>query len=152
MRTALVSRPLIPSELLAEVAAPANGAAILFVGSVRELNEGRSVSGIEYDAYGPMAEREMTAIVREAVVAFDTPHIVVEHRVGHLDVGEASVVIAVAHPRRAQAYEASRFVIEQLKRRVPIWKREEYLDGSREWVDPTAGPPVLPAVLPSVHP
>jgi molybdopterin synthase catalytic subunit len=85
-----------------------------------------------------MAERELERIVAEAVEKFRTADVVVEHRLGRLAVGEASVVIAVAHPRRARAYEASRWVIEELKRRVPIWKREEYLDGTREWVDPTA--------------
>jgi molybdopterin synthase catalytic subunit len=65
---------------------------------------------------------------------------VVEHRLGTLGLGEASVAIAVAHPRRAPAYEASRYVIEELKRRVPVWKREHYADGTRDWVDPTRRP------------
>ena len=138
MRVAVVSRPLDPSELLAEVASVANGASIVFVGTVRDVNEGRAVSGIEYTAYEAMAVRELETIVTEAVSRFGTEHIVVEHRVGRLDLGEASVVIAVAHPHRAPAYDASRFVIEELKRRVPIWKREEYVDGTREWVDPSA--------------
>jgi molybdopterin synthase catalytic subunit len=137
MRAAIVSRPLDPSTLLAEVAAHANGAAVLFVGTVRDVNEGRAVTGIEYAAYGPMAERELGAIVAEAAERFDTPAVVVEHRLGALALGEASVAIAVAHPHRGRAYEASRFVIEELKRRVPIWKREAYADGTREWVDPT---------------
>lgn len=138
MRVAIVRSPLDPSALLAEVAASANGASVLFVGTVREINEGRAVEGIEYTAYESMAARELEAIVAEAAVRFETDHIVVEHRVGALAVGDASVVIAVAHPHRAQAYDASRYVIEELKRRVPIWKREAYVDGTREWVDPTA--------------
>lgn len=138
MRVAVVSRPLDPSALLAEVASVANGASIVFVGTVRDVTEGRAVSGIEYTAYEAMAVRELEAIVTEAVSRFATEHIVVEHRVGRLELGEASVVIAVAHPHRAPAYDASRFVIEELKRRVPIWKREEYVDGTREWVDPSA--------------
>lgn len=138
MRAALVRTPLDPSTLLAEVASAGNGASIVFVGTVRDVNDGRSVSGIEYTAYETMAVRELEAIVAEAMARFGTPDIVVEHRIGRLELGEASVVIAVAHPHRAEAYEASRFVIEELKRRVPIWKREEYVDGTREWVDPTA--------------
>ena len=137
MRSVVVARPLDPAALLREVADPANGAAVLFVGAVREVNEGRRVTGIEYAAYEEMAERELHAIVAEACERWRTPHVVVEHRVGRLAVGEASVVIAVAHPRRAQAYDASRYVIEELKRRVPVWKREHYADGTREWVDPT---------------
>ena len=137
MRSRLVTSALDPARLLAEVADPAHGAAILFVGTVRDVNEGRAVTGIDYSAYAGMAERELTAIVTEAAARFGTPHVVVEHRVGTLAVGEASVAIAVAHPHRAAAYDASRFVIEELKRRVPIWKREHYADGTREWVDPT---------------
>ena len=137
MRAELVHAPIDAARLLAEVSAPANGAAILFVGTVREVNEGRAVTGIDYSAYAGMARRELDAIVREAAARFATDAVVVEHRLGTLAVGDASVVIAVGHPRRAAAYEASRFVIEELKRRVPIWKREHYTDGTREWVDPT---------------
>ena len=138
MRTALVQRPLDAAALLAEVSRTANGAAILFVGTVREVNDGRPVSGIEYSAYAAMAARELQAIAQEASERFATPDVVVEHRLGALELGESSVVIAVAHPHRGAAYEASRYVIEQLKRRVPIWKREHYTDGTREWVNPTA--------------
>jgi molybdopterin synthase catalytic subunit len=84
-----------------------------------------------------MATRELDSIVREAAARFGTMHVVIEHRLGTLDIGDASVVIAVAHPRRAAAFDAARFVIEELKRRVPIWKREHYADGTLEWVDPT---------------
>ena len=138
MRTAIVRDPLQPSAALAEVANVANGAAVLFVGMVREVNDGRPVTGIEYSAYEGMAARELAAIAGEAAARSGTTDIVVEHRVGRLELGEASVVIAVAHAHRAEAYDASRFIIEQIKRRVPIWKREEYVDGTREWVDPTA--------------
>lgn len=138
MRSAIVTRPLAPATLLAEVAGQGMGATVLFVGTVRDVNDGRAVTGIEYAAYGAMAERELAAIVADAAARFDTSAVVVEHRLGALAVGEASLVIAVAHPHRARAYEASRFVIEEVKRRVPIWKREAYVDGTREWVDPTA--------------
>ena len=138
MRSAIVSRPLDPAALLSEVSGAANGAAIVFVGTVRDINDGRDVSGIDYAAYLPMAERELAAIVAEAAERFGTTDIVVEHRLGHLDLTEASVVIAVSHAHRAAAYDASRYMIEELKRRVPIWKREEYVDGTREWVG-TAG-------------
>ncbi len=148
MRAALLNAPLDPTRLLAEVSAPANGAAILFVGTVRDVNEGRAVTGIDYSAYAAMARRELDAILAETATRFGTDHLVVEHRLGTLDVGEASVAIAVAHPRRGAAYDASRFIIEELKRRVPIWKREHYVDGTREWVDPTRSL-VSPAVAAS---
>jgi molybdopterin synthase catalytic subunit len=137
MRSALVSSPLDLARLVAEVSDPANGASILFVGTVRDVNDGRAVTGIDYSAYVSMAERELAAILDEAATRFGTPHLVVEHRLGTLAVGDASIAIAVAHPRRGAAYDASRFIIEEIKRRVPIWKREHYTDGTREWVDPT---------------
>jgi molybdopterin synthase catalytic subunit len=107
---------------------------VLFLGTVRDMNDGRAVSGIEYRAYREMAERELEAIAREASERFATRDIVVEHRIGRLALGEISVGIAAAHPHRAAAYDASRYVIEEIKQRVPIWKREEYVDGTREWV------------------
>jgi molybdopterin synthase catalytic subunit len=88
-----------------------------------------------------MAARELADIVSEACEQFGTGDIVVEHRLGVLELGEASVAIAVAHPHRAAAYDASRYVIEQLKARVPIWKLEHYVDGSREWVNAGTGAP-----------
>lgn len=134
MRSAIVTRPIEPARLLEEVSAEANGAAILFVGTVRDVNDGRAVSGIEYSAYEAMAERELALIVREACVRADTEHVVVEHRIGALALGEASVAIAVGHPHRGPAYDASRYIIEELKKRLPVWKREAYADGTREWV------------------
>ncbi|MBX6331247.1 MAG: molybdenum cofactor biosynthesis protein MoaE [Gemmatimonadaceae bacterium] len=137
MRSAIVTHPLDPAALTAEVANVANGATVVFVGTVRDMNDGRAVTGMEYTAYLPMAERELRRIVEEAAARFGTNDVVVEHRIGELGLGEASVVIAVAHPHRANAYDASRYVIEALKARVPIWKREWYADGERAWVDPT---------------
>ncbi len=137
MHTALVDAPLDISRLLAMVASGGNGATVLFVGTVRDVNDGRAVDGMEYTSYRSMAERELEAIVREAAERFGTDDIAVEHRLGALDLGEASVAIAVGHPHRAAAYDANRYVIEQLKRRVPIWKLEHYADGTREWVGAT---------------
>ena len=134
----LVREPIDAQTLLNAVARPANGALLLFLGVVREVNDGRAVTGIEYSAYEAMASRELAAIASEAAERFATPDIAIEHRLGSLELEEASVGIAVAHPHRGAAYDASRWMIEELKRRVPIWKRERYADGTREWVDPTA--------------
>ncbi len=134
MRTALVGAPIDIAALVAEVSAPANGALSLFIGTVRNENDGRTVDGIEYNAYAPMAERELAALAREASERFDTQHIVIEHRTGYLALGEASVAIAVAHPHRVPAMDATRWIIESLKARVPIWKLEHYTDGTRQWV------------------
>ena len=141
MRTGLVGRPIDVVAIVAEVMAPANGALSLFIGTVRNVNEGRAVDGIEYNAYAPMAEREMASLAAEAAERFGTDHIVIEHRTGYLALGEASVAIAVAHARRSNAMDATRWIIEALKQRVPIWKLEHYRDGTREWVEHGAGAP-----------
>ena len=138
MRTAVVDRPIDVQALVAEVTAPTNGALSLFIGTVRDINDGRAVEAIEYNAYAPMAEQEMGAIAREAAEQFGTTHIVIEHRTGYVALGQASVAIAVAHARRAPAMDASRWIIEQLKVRVPIWKLEHYVDGTRQWTGQTA--------------
>ena len=135
MRTAIVDRPLDVGALFGEVAHHRNGATVVFVGTVRDENEGQPVSGLDYSAYTGMAERELTSIASEASERWGTPDIAVEHRIGALGLGEASVVIAVAHPHRGEAYDASRFIIEELKKRLPIWKKERYLDGRSEWVE-----------------
>lgn len=137
MRSAITDRAIDSCALLEEVAQHRNGATVLFVGTVRELNDGAAVSGLDYSAYAGMAESELAAIVSEAGERWQTPDIVVEHRIGSLELGDASVVIAVAHPHRGEAYEASRYIIEELKKRLPIWKREHYLDGRAEWVQNT---------------
>ena len=140
--SAIVTRPLDPAALLAAVADAGHGATALFIGTVREVNDGRAVTGIDYSAYEAMAERELAAILAEAAARFATdegaPRLAAEHRVGTLGIGEASVAVAAAHARRAPAMDAVRYAVEELKRRVPIWKREHYADGTREWLDPTA--------------
>jgi molybdopterin synthase catalytic subunit len=137
--TRLVRRPIEPAALIREVARPANGAVLLFLGVVREVNDGRDVTGIEYSAYEAMASSELAAIAEEAARKFGVV-LVIEHRLGELALEEASVGIAVGHPHRGEAYEASRWVIEELKRRVPIWKREHYVDGTRGWVNAAGDP------------
>ena len=137
MRTAHVTRPIEPWALFAEVASPAQGAISLFLGTVRELHDARMVTGIEYTAYEAMALKELDRIAAEAVARFGALALVVEHRIGALALGDVSVAIAVAHAHRTPALDATRFVIEEIKRAVPIWKREHYADGTREWVDPT---------------
>jgi len=144
MRSAIVDRPIDPAALLREVAAHHNGATVLFVGTVRDVNDGAAVTALDYSAYTPMAARELDDIVAGAAERWDTRHIVVEHRVGALALGDVSVAIAVAHPHRGEAYEASRHIIEALKQRLPIWKREHYADGRSDWVANAA--PMEPAL------
>jgi molybdopterin synthase catalytic subunit len=140
VRAAVVTEPIDATAVLREVESPAHGASILFVGTVREVNDGKSVDGMDYTAYVGMAEREMTAIAREAAEKFSGTFVVIVHRIGELAIGEASVAVATSHAHRDEAYSASRYAIEQLKARVPIWKREHYVDGSREWVNAESRP------------
>ena len=133
----LIRAPIDPMAIIRAVSSPSNGAVLLFLGAVRQVNEGRAVTGIDYAAYEAMAQRELESIVTEASSRFATCDVAVQHRLGELGVEDVSVAIAVGHAHRDAAYAVSRFVIEELKRRVPIWKREHYADGTREWVDPT---------------
>jgi molybdopterin synthase catalytic subunit len=136
-RASIVAGAIDPASLIDEVSSPQHGAISLFVGTVREVNEGRGVSGIEYSAYKSMASAELERILDEAVERFGISALVVEHRIGLLGLGEVSVAIAAAHAHRAPALDSTRYVIEEIKKRVPIWKKEHYTDGTREWVDPT---------------
>ena len=126
-----------PAELLEEIGNASYGAVLLFLGVVRDINDGRSVSGIEYSAYEGMAARELQAIADEAAERHPGAAVLIVHRLGELALLEASVAIAVGLGHRDEAYQLSRWSLEELKRRVPIWKREHYADGTREWVDPT---------------
>ena len=112
----------------------ADGAVLIFRGRVRETNEGRKVSSLSYEAYGEMAERELEDICREAGRRFEAGAVAAAHRVGDLDLGEVSVVIGVAAPHRDACYAASRWVIEEIKERLPVWKHEYYEEGSSHWV------------------
>jgi molybdopterin synthase catalytic subunit len=134
----VTSESLNVGELLNRVHHTGAGAVTCFIGTVREVNDGRAVTGIDYEAYEPMASRELAALADEAVAQWPGCQIAIEHRIGTLRLGEASVVIAVSHARRAPALDAQRYCIETLKQRVPIWKREHYVDGDWSWVDPTS--------------
>ena len=136
-RVALVDDTIEVSELQASVVGPEHGAVSLFLGVVCNTNEGRAVTGIDYEAYRPMALAELQRIVDEVERTIEGVKVAVVHRLGELSVGDVSVAIAAAHARRASAQRASSMVIEELKRRVPIWKREHYVDGAWIWVDPS---------------
>ena len=136
-RAAIVTRPIDPAQLIAEVQSNEFGAISVFAGTVRDTNDGRSVSAIDYSAYTSMAESELNAILTEAKEMFGVSAVVVEHRVGALALGDVSIGIVAAHAHRVPALDCTRFVIEEIKKRVPIWKREHYADGAVEWVNPT---------------
>lgn len=134
IRAAVVERDIAAEALAKEVAGPGNGAIALFIGTVRSSNEGKPVTGIEYSSYREMAEEEMTTILGEALRSHAFANAVVEHRIGKLEVGEASIGVAVSSPHRRAALDALDYIVEEVKRRAPVWKLELYEDGTREWV------------------
>ncbi|HEX9754927.1 MAG TPA: molybdenum cofactor biosynthesis protein MoaE [Gemmatimonadales bacterium] len=139
----LTADPVRIEDLIAAVSGPEHGGIALFLGTVRDHDGGRDVTRLEYSAYGEMAEAECERIVREATARW-AARVAVSHRIGTLAIGEIAVAVAAAAAHRAEAFDACRYVIEELKRRVPIWKLETYADGTEAWVDPTALEGVIP--------
>jgi len=142
MSVCLSREPISLDALIAQVAAPECGGTCLFLGTVRNGPEESGVAAIEYTAYDDMAEAELQRIVADAKQRWPRARIALRHRLGHVAVGEPSIAIATAAPHRAQAFEACRYVIEEVKRRLPVWKKEIRLDGSEVWVDPSGRPTV----------
>jgi MoaE-MoaD fusion protein len=118
----------------------ADGAVVVFDGIVRNNSRGRQTLYLDYEAYEEMAIRQMNGLTAEAIERFGIRHVSIVHRLGRLQVGETSVLIIVASAHRAQAYEASRWLIDTLKKTVPIWKKETFVDGA-VWADGDAFPP-----------
>lgn len=134
----LVHTPIDEARLLASVRSPERGGCAMFVGTVRSHHGGRAVVRLEYSAYAPMAEAECARIVEEVSASWPVA-VALEHRLGTLEIGDSAVVVAVAGAHRDEAFAACRHVIEELKRRVPIWKKETFADGVVEWVGAPAG-------------
>ena len=132
----LTDQPIDPAALLRQVESAERGGIACFFGTVRNHHGGRAVVRLEYSAYGAMAEAECARIVGETEGRWPVA-VALRHRVGRLEVGDTAVGIAVAAAHRDEAFAACRHLIEEVKRRVPIWKRETYADGSEAWVDPT---------------
>ena len=126
--------PLSMDALLAELAGAGCGGVVTFTGVVRDHSRGEQIEHLEYDAYMPMAEKEMRAIVARAQERWPDVRLAMSHRVGRLEIGDAAVMIAAAAPHRAEAFEACRFAIDTLKQTVPIWKKEFAVSGSY-WVE-----------------
>jgi len=119
--------------LAAEVADPGCGAAVIFLGTVRNSPADGDVLGIEYSAYPEMADAEWDRVLAEAREQWPMARIAMRHRTGYVPTGEASVAVVVSCPHRAEAYAASRYVIEETKTRVPIWKKERFGSGATRW-------------------
>jgi molybdopterin synthase catalytic subunit len=129
----MVEHPLDLAEVVQAVTATTHGGLVTFSGVVREVSKGKRVSRLDYEAYVPMAERKLAAIAAEAQVAWPGLQVAVLHRVGTLLPGELAVVIAVSAPHRKEAFRGCEFVIDRLKRDVPIWKKE-YAEDGEVWV------------------
>jgi len=136
----LTRSPISLDALLAEVSSAACGGTCLFVGTVRSGPEELGVTAIEYSAYEAMVEAEFGRLLANAGQRWPDTRIAVRHRLGVIPSGEASIAIAAAAPHRAEAFEACRFVIEEVKRRIPVWKKELRVDGTETWVDPSGRP------------
>lgn len=132
---AILDAPIDTLALIERVRTAECGAVITFLGVVRErADDGRPVDGLSYEAYPAMALAEMEAIGREVHERFDPCTIAIVHRVGSLQIGEASVVIAVGAPHRGAAFDACEYAIDELKKRVEVWKKEHYTDGDERWL------------------
>jgi len=129
----LTDAPIDSQELVKRVMRPSDGACVVFEGVVRDHHEGKKVESIFYDAYRPMAEKEIQRIIDDINIRFPQVAAAVVHRLGKLKVGEASIVIACASPHRGEAFEVCRAIIDRFKQTVPIWKKERGPDGE-EWV------------------
>jgi len=127
--------------LLESVRSDQSGAVVLFLGTVREMTDGRRTVALDYDAYPQMAEAKLCELESEARNRWPVDRLELVHRLGHLELGDVSVAVAVSCPHRHQAFEAARFLIDELKVRVPVWKKENWEDGTTEWVHPTTESP-----------
>ena len=135
----LTNGPIDHYGLTEQVRQAHSGAVVTFLGTVRDLTDGRVTTALDYEAHPALAEKALAEIEAEARRRWPVGELAVVHRLGRLDVGDVSVAIAVSCPHRAEAFEACRYVIERLKERVPIWKKENWADGSGEWVHPEEG-------------
>lgn len=131
--TRIRTEPLDLAEVIAEVGHPSAGAIATFLGVVREENAGVAVERLEYEVYPAMAETEMSAILEELAAEMSGVRVAALHRVGSLAIGDAAVVCAASAPHRDEAFRACRVLIDRIKERVPIWKREHHA-GGRTWI------------------
>ncbi len=136
----LTTEPIDYNQLTESVRDHAAGAVTLFLGTVREFTRGVQTSWLEYEAYPDMARASMAELEAEAFQKFTVTKIAISHRTGAMALGEISVAIAVSSPHRDQAFEAGRWLIDTLKERVPIWKKEHFADGREEWQHPGMTP------------
>ena len=132
----LTNDPIDSQALIDRVSTPSCGAVCLFLGTVREFTHDKRTTHLIYEAYPEMALKQMRAILEEAATHWPVPRLGVIHRLGPLGLGEVSIAVAVATPHRGESFEACRWIMDTIKERVPIWKQENWSDGTTEWVHP----------------
>ena len=125
--------PLIPEEITARVRKETNGAVVTFLGTTRLFAEGKTVLYLEYEAYQEMALKEMEKVRQELMAQWSIEDVAIAHRIGRVDIGEISLVVAVASPHRKEAFHACHEAVDRIKETVPIWKKE-YFEGGSHWV------------------
>lgn len=133
---ALTAEPIEPAALLNAVMRPNCGGVVLFLGTVRDLTLGQPTVALEYEAHSTMTENELLKIVNESKSKWPVGGIAVAHRLGYLDISEIAVGVAVSCPHRTDAFAAAKYVIDEIKKRAPIWKRDHTPDGASAWVHP----------------
>ena len=132
----LTNQPIDTSGVLQQAQSPECGAVVLFLGTTRQFTRHRETESLDYECYPEMARRQLERLEQEARQRWDLVRCCIVHRLGHLEIGEASVAIAVSAPHRHDAFEAGRWLIETIKEVVPIWKKENWADGESQWVHP----------------
>ncbi|HUS38680.1 MAG: molybdenum cofactor biosynthesis protein MoaE [Pirellulales bacterium] len=134
--TRLTDQVIDTPKLLKQVDSPEVGAVVLFLGTTRGVTEGRQTVSLEYECYAEMADEKLAALEVEALQRWPIVSCAVLHRLGRLDVGEVSVAVAVSSAHRAAAFAAGQWLIDTIKEIVPIWKKENWADGTSDWVHP----------------
>ena len=129
----ITSEPLNPEAITNTVRKNSNGAVLTFLGITRNFSEGRNVLYLEYEAYQPMAQNMLLQIKSEVNAHWNIEDMAIAHRIGHLDVGDISLIVAIGSPHRKEALEASEYAIDRIKQIVPIWKKEVF-EGGEEWL------------------
>ncbi len=132
----ITSEPIDPATVLARVASNEAGAVVLFLGTTREFTAGRQTAALDYECYGEMAREQLARLETEARRRWPLVGCAIVHRVGRVDLGQASVAVAVSTAHREAAFEAGKWLIDTLKEIVPIWKKENWADGESQWVHP----------------
>lgn len=138
MATELTRLTIDYQAMVEQARGPSSGAVVLFLGTVRDVSEGRSVSGLEYDAYPAMARAKLDELAREAAVRWPLNAVHVTHRYGRLELADVAVAVVTASAHRAAAFESAQWIMDTIKSVAPIWKKELWAEGTSDWVHPGA--------------